>query len=191
MCGTFENGDQKEKEKERSELNNYILEPFPKHKFEPLGWNDVLATMTICVNEVVPTLFCDEDGFDVIPIQMVNVLETQEECNPKQESNEDPPLEKEINHINIDNQVSTFDLSSGHETQGTNYYDASDELEDWDLQENQNKHANPMIFKTREGKAIELPNYPHPKHGAIKNLRKKKPKGLDQKPRPAPSIRGK
>ena len=109
MCGASKNGDQKEKEKEkeRSELNDYIPEPFPEHKFEPLGWNDVLATVTICVNEVIPTLFCDEDGFDVIPIQMVNVLETQEECNPIQDSIGDHTIEKELNHVKIDNQVST------------------------------------------------------------------------------------
>ena len=29
----------------KEELNDYILEPFPKHDFEPLNWNDTLATM--------------------------------------------------------------------------------------------------------------------------------------------------
>ena len=66
MCGTFENGDQKEKEGRESEPNDYIREHFPQHKFEPHGWMDVLATVTICVNDVTPTLFCDKEGYDVI-----------------------------------------------------------------------------------------------------------------------------
>ena len=68
---------------EISEVNDYILEPFSKNKFEPLGWNDVLATVTICVNDVTPTLFCDKDGFDVIPIWMVSVMSILEENNLK------------------------------------------------------------------------------------------------------------
>ena len=51
-------------------------------------------------------------------------------CNLEPDFNEDPPLETEFNHVKVDNQISTFDISSGYETQGTNYYDASDELED-------------------------------------------------------------
>ena len=82
MCGTSKNRDQKERERKESELNYYILKPFLEHKFEPLGWNDVLAIVTICVNDVTPTLFCDEDGFDVIPIQMVNVINIQGENIP-------------------------------------------------------------------------------------------------------------
>ena len=139
MCGTLENGDQKEREEKESELNDYISESFPEHKFEPLGWNDVLATVTICVNEVIPTLFCNEEGFDVIPIQMVNVLEHLEEESPTQDSYGDPTIEKGLNHVKIDNEVSTFDLSSEHETLEENYYDAFDEFEDLDLHKNQTK----------------------------------------------------
>ena len=35
MCGTSKNGDQKEKEKERSELNDYILEPMQNTNLNP------------------------------------------------------------------------------------------------------------------------------------------------------------
>ena len=55
------------------------MKPFPRHKIEPFGWLDVLATITICTNDVTPTLFCDEEGYDVILIQMVNVLTVQDE----------------------------------------------------------------------------------------------------------------
>ena len=27
----------------------------------------------MCVNKVTPTIFCDEEGFDIIPIQMIIV----------------------------------------------------------------------------------------------------------------------
>ena len=58
-----------------NKLKYYILEPFLEHKFEPLGWMDVLAILTICTNDMSPTLFCDEDGYKVVPMQMVNVLD--------------------------------------------------------------------------------------------------------------------
>ena len=31
----------------KEEQNDYILEPFPEHEFEPLGWNDTLATIDV------------------------------------------------------------------------------------------------------------------------------------------------
>ena len=35
MCGTSKNGDQKEKEREKSELNDYILNPFQNTNLSP------------------------------------------------------------------------------------------------------------------------------------------------------------
>ena len=43
---------------------------------------------------------------------------------------EDISIARDINHIQKENEISTFDLSSEHETQGENYYDASKELEE-------------------------------------------------------------
>ena len=53
---------------------DYILEPFPNDQFIPDAWQDVLATMDVCVNEVTPTVFCDEEGYDIIPVHMIRVL---------------------------------------------------------------------------------------------------------------------
>ena len=75
--------------------------------------------------------------------------------------------------------------------QGENYYDASAEFEDLDLQENPTKQGIPVILKTREGKEIELPHYPHPKHGLEKGKRKKKSKNKNPKLKVAPRIQGK
>ena len=135
-------------------------------------------------------MFCDEDGFDVIPAQMVNVINIQEENSPIQESLRDHTIEIELNHVKLDNEVSTFDLSFEHETQGENYYHASDELEDVDLQETQAKVDNPIIFKTSEGKEIELPHYPHPKQRQERDKSKKKLKENNPKPKMAPTIQG-
>ena len=67
---------------------------------------DVLATITICTNDVIPTLFCDEMGYDIIPVQMVNVLNIQEENNSTLEPLKEPTLEVEVNHVRIENKVS-------------------------------------------------------------------------------------
>ena len=191
MSGTCEKEEQKEKEKERSELNDYIPEPFPKHKFEPLRWNAVLATVTICVNDVTPTLFCDEDSFDVIPIQTVIAIRGPEENNPTQESFGDHTIEIELDHVKLDNEVSTFDLSFEHETQGETYYDASNELKEVDLHETQTKQGNPIIFKTQEGKEIELPQYPTPKQKQAWERKKKKLKKVQSTLEAPPTMQGK
>ena len=124
---------EEEKEGKRSVYDDYILKPFPKHKFEPLGWMDVLATVTICTNNVNPILFCDEEGYDIIPMQMVNIVAVQDEDHLTLESSIKCSLEAEVRHAKIENEISTFELSFGHETQGENYYDAFDELKDLDL----------------------------------------------------------
>ncbi|MCO5566309.1 hypothetical protein L7F22_019986 [Adiantum nelumboides] len=38
----------------------YMPEPFREHMFEPNEWTQILATLDVCVNEVIPTKFCDE-----------------------------------------------------------------------------------------------------------------------------------
>ena len=57
---------------------DYILEPFPNDQFIPDAWQDVLATVDVCVNEVTPTVFCDEEGYDIVPVHMVRVLSLNE-----------------------------------------------------------------------------------------------------------------
>ena len=37
-----------------------------------------------------------------------------------------------MRHVKVENEISTFEASFGHETQGENYYDASYELEELD-----------------------------------------------------------
>ena len=54
-------------------LEDYIPEPFPKHEFEPHGWQDILATLDVCA-DVHATKHCDEEGYDLISMNMVNVV---------------------------------------------------------------------------------------------------------------------
>ena len=61
----------------------YIAEPFPEAKLQPDGWYDVLATVDVCVNEVTPTVFCDEQGYDLVPFHMIKVI-TQPNTNEKE-----------------------------------------------------------------------------------------------------------
>ena len=48
---------------------DYILEPFPK----PYGWHDILATLDVCA-QVHATAHCDDEGYDIQSINMVQVL---------------------------------------------------------------------------------------------------------------------
>ena len=61
----------------------FILEQFPKHELDPLEWMNILATLNVCVNEVTPTKLCDEDGYDLVPIMIVNTI-----CGGEQEEKE-------------------------------------------------------------------------------------------------------
>ena len=40
--------------------SNYILEPFPKYKFKPHGWHDILATLDVCANFHATKRRCDD-----------------------------------------------------------------------------------------------------------------------------------
>ena len=73
MCEASEGGTDIEDVEPKID-EDYILKPFPNDQFIPDTWQDVLATVDVCVNEVTPTVFCDKEGYDIIPIHMVKVL---------------------------------------------------------------------------------------------------------------------
>ena len=121
----------------------------------------------------------------------MNVINIQEGNNLTLELLKDPTLEVEVNHVRIENEVSTFDLSFEHETQGENYYDASYELQDLDFQGTPKKKDNPIIFRTREGKEIELPQYPTTKQKQTWERKKEKLKKIQQTLKAPPTMQGK
>ena len=62
----------------KEELNEYIPKPFPKHEFEPLGWNDMLTTIDVFAN-IHATRHCNKEGYDIISVNMVKVILEDEE----------------------------------------------------------------------------------------------------------------
>ena len=48
----------------------YVPQPFPKHLIDPLEWTHVLATLSTCALPK-PIQFCDPDGYDIVPIRML------------------------------------------------------------------------------------------------------------------------
>ena len=64
---------EEEKEEGDASLEDYIPKPFPKHEFEPHGWWDILETLDVCAN-VHATKHCDNEGCDLISMNIVNVV---------------------------------------------------------------------------------------------------------------------
>ena len=74
MCGASDNEEEHPESGDEGRSETYVPEPFPEKEFEPHGWSDILATLDVCTNEVTPTMFCDEEGYDLFPFQMVKIL---------------------------------------------------------------------------------------------------------------------
>ncbi|MCO5601140.1 hypothetical protein L7F22_055259 [Adiantum nelumboides] len=87
----------------------YIPEPFLEHLFEPFGWTQILSTLDICVNELTPTKFCDDEGYDLVTLQMASViLESGSESDEEEESTleiECKRIVDEITVIDIEKQI--------------------------------------------------------------------------------------
>ena len=54
-------------------LEDFILESLLELEFEPHGWQDILATLGVCF-DVHATKHCDKEGYDLISMNMVNVV---------------------------------------------------------------------------------------------------------------------
>ena len=64
----------------------YFPTPFPEHKMEPLEWPHCLATIDVStLNHGIK--LCDEDGYDIVPICMVQVLGGHDEVSVEDVSN--------------------------------------------------------------------------------------------------------
>ena len=61
------------KEEGNVSLEDFIPEPCLEHEFEPHRWRDILATLDVCA-DVHATKHCDEEGYDLISMNMVNVV---------------------------------------------------------------------------------------------------------------------
>ena len=81
MCGTscrsIEIGIQESAEAKRVREQPYVPLLFPEHLIDPQEWVHVLATLTTCA---LPksTKFCDEDGYDIVPVRMLGTIKGNE-----------------------------------------------------------------------------------------------------------------
>ncbi|MCO5570124.1 hypothetical protein L7F22_023840 [Adiantum nelumboides] len=109
MCGASDNGDLTRKEctQERPVIDEaYIPEPFPEHLFEPFGRTQILSTLDICVNKLTPTKFCDEEGYDLVTLQMASViLESGSESDENEEK-----LTRKLECKRIVDEISIIDI---------------------------------------------------------------------------------
>ena len=110
--------------------------------------------------KVTPTVFCDEEGYDLVPFQMISVIN-----DPliHQESDDKPQgtLKDEANLLYLREDISVKERESSEEisdySYGENhlleeeYYDASDELEEYQEEE-------PILIQLRDGREIPMPN---------------------------------
>ena len=71
---------------------SYITKPFPKHEFEPHGWPDILATLDVCANVHAFRHF-DDEGYDLISMNMVNFVLMEEVDKVTLEVNKAPKLD--------------------------------------------------------------------------------------------------
>ena len=150
MCGASD-GEIHEEDVGPKLDEDYILEPFPNDQFIPDAWQDVLATVDVCVNEVTPTVFCDEEGYDIVPVHMVRVLHDETKQEGEKQDNTEPRDLKLLEEISICDEDPADESSSEEEDHHEQiYYDASDELEDYVEQE-------PIIVQLRDGKEITIP----------------------------------
>ena len=108
MCEASDNEVEHPESDDEGESETYVSEPFPERELEPHGWTDILATLDVCTNKVIPTMFCDEEGYDLFPFQMVKVLQ------PTEEGAKVDDLEEELSARVVQNEISSFDHSSAH-----------------------------------------------------------------------------
>ena len=111
--------------------------------------------MDVCVNEVTPTVFCDEEGYDIIPVHMVRVLHEE----TKQEDDEQETITTTIEpwDLKLIEEISICDKDPTNESSNDEadhqehvYYDASDELEEYEEPE-------PIVVQLRDGKEVTIP----------------------------------
>ena len=140
MCGA---SDTDSLLKEQCALNKdapddaYVPEPFPEDEFKPIEWRGILATLDVCVNETTPTVFCDEEGYDIIPICMIKIShETgflddaiHKQKGPKSDtiSEEQEELDIAIRRLGLQEEISIRDLreEEDEEVRDQVFYDAS------------------------------------------------------------------
>ena len=103
----------------------YVPVPYPEEKLEPMEWMHCLTAIDVCtINHGIK--FCDEEGYDIIPIQMVAIVEA-DELNISY-------LTKEHFH---QKEVSINDLSDAENADGELSEDDKQDKDDFDVPESE------------------------------------------------------
>ena len=64
---------------------SYVPMPFLGHLIDPLEWIHILATLDVSLVPK-PIQFCDEDGYDIVPIRMLRVYMDSDDTSSDNES---------------------------------------------------------------------------------------------------------
>ena len=100
-----------------------FLEPFLEDNFEPFKWTYILATLSVCTNEITQIKFYDGNGDEIIPLCTINAYtQALKEGNSK-----DTLLQLEsilVDYIHK-NEISTQGKDSSEKDKQEKTYDAS------------------------------------------------------------------
>ena len=181
MCGasnrSIELGPEDSERTRREQELLYVPLPFPEHLIDPQEWIHVLATLTTCALPK-PTKFCDEDGYDIVPIWMIGAV-VRNEPSPEEfyEAKED---------IFGGDSVSVTDIiSSDYGTADSEHRDdVLDGTEGYDSEDfvvpKEELEKIRLLLKGREEIALELPSE-KPKRKFCKSHRKFRKQAIREK----------
>ena len=146
----------------------YIPVPFSEHLIDPQEWVHALATLTVCAMPK-PIKFCDEDGYDVVPILMITTQQTEGPSSEEfYEPNNDVLLGDmvSIRDVSASDYDTTDDGDEGRLLDSLEGYDSDDAIvPEEDLEKIR------VLLRGREEIALEFPKE-KPKHKFCKSHRK-------------------
>ncbi|MCO5585802.1 hypothetical protein L7F22_039737 [Adiantum nelumboides] len=145
---------------------DYIPEPFPKERMEPLEWTQILATLDICVNELTPTRFCDDEGYDLIPFNMIQgVLVTVDESHDKNETKWE---KSETQCLRIHDKISIVDIElktnetekelSNNDSEDNSFHDAIEMLQNLEVDADDKYSEDEGDDNLHKEKFFDFPN---------------------------------
>ena len=125
--------------------NTYVPVPYPKEKLELVEWMHCLTAIGICtINHGIN--FCNEEGYDIIPIQMVAIVKTNKNLSSH--------LTKERFHHK---EVSIKDLSNAENADRELSENEKQVKDDFDVPKSELEKV-PWLLKGREDIHLQIPH---------------------------------
>lgn len=153
-----------------------IPAPFDTTAFEPTEWPHCLATVDVSALSR-PTKFCDPDGYDVIPIRMVHLVEPKLD-NPRE-------FQKTQDVLFCNEEVSVKDVTSSRYNianegdEDCSWEVSDDDEEDFDVPESELEKIR-VLLRGREEIELDVPN-DKPKRKFCKSHRLFRKRALKEK----------